>query len=326
MINKCLLTFDYELFLGDSSGSVSKSLIEPTNKILDVLDKKESKSVFFVDAAFLIRAKETAYEDYLLIKKQLKRIISQGSEIQLHIHPQWLDSCVEQDFWYFKSYERFRLQSMKVDEAVEYFCKCKSFLEEMAEIEVNVFRAGGWCIQPFDVFYEAFLKSGIKIDSSVTPGLIKNELPHHFFDFTNNCCASLYKFSTDPTREDTNGPYIECPVTMHSMHGTKLALNSILLKFSNNKLMGDGKGLYRMDSFDKKLKRLFLNNTRPFSVESLHPVIFQSELRKILGKENELINLVMHPKTFTEVALLNLEYICGRVKTITFRELMREIT
>ena len=36
---KIILSFDYELFFGDKSGTVQKTLIEPTNALLDTMDK-----------------------------------------------------------------------------------------------------------------------------------------------------------------------------------------------------------------------------------------------------------------------------------------------
>ena len=53
-----VMTFDYELFLGTSSGSVKKSLIEPVNEILSVLNEGNAKGIFFIDAAFLLVLKK----------------------------------------------------------------------------------------------------------------------------------------------------------------------------------------------------------------------------------------------------------------------------
>ena len=40
-MKRAILSFDYELFFGDKSGTVQKTLIEPTNIMLNVLDEVE---------------------------------------------------------------------------------------------------------------------------------------------------------------------------------------------------------------------------------------------------------------------------------------------
>jgi peptidoglycan/xylan/chitin deacetylase (PgdA/CDA1 family) len=57
-----LITFDYELFLGEQSGIVHQCLIEPTNKLLDCLNKYAFKAVFFIDTVYLLRLKEVSAE------------------------------------------------------------------------------------------------------------------------------------------------------------------------------------------------------------------------------------------------------------------------
>ena len=37
MKKRIILSYDYELFFGDRSGTVQKSLIEPTNQLLDAM-------------------------------------------------------------------------------------------------------------------------------------------------------------------------------------------------------------------------------------------------------------------------------------------------
>ena len=50
---KIILSFDYELFFGYKSGTVRKSLIEPTNKMLDAMDQVGAKATYFVDYLML---------------------------------------------------------------------------------------------------------------------------------------------------------------------------------------------------------------------------------------------------------------------------------
>ncbi len=52
------LTYDYELFFGEESGSVDKCMIEPTNELLKIAKEFNIKMTFFVDIGYLIKLKE----------------------------------------------------------------------------------------------------------------------------------------------------------------------------------------------------------------------------------------------------------------------------
>lgn len=52
-MKRAILSFDYELFFGDKSGTVQRTLIEPTNIMLNVLDEVGAQATFFVDYLML---------------------------------------------------------------------------------------------------------------------------------------------------------------------------------------------------------------------------------------------------------------------------------
>ena len=66
------ITLDYELFFAKESGSVEKSIIEPTQKIIDVVDPLGIKLCFFVDSGYLVNLKK--YKD------QYPRFLSIGEQ------------------------------------------------------------------------------------------------------------------------------------------------------------------------------------------------------------------------------------------------------
>ena len=49
MKKRLILSFDYELFLGNRSGTLNKGLVEPTKKLLGLLKEAGFKGIFFVD-------------------------------------------------------------------------------------------------------------------------------------------------------------------------------------------------------------------------------------------------------------------------------------
>jgi len=68
MKKRVIISFDYELFFGDKSGTVTNSLVAPTYSILDSLDSVGAKGNFFVDWQMIkylgLERDERAQEDY----------------------------------------------------------------------------------------------------------------------------------------------------------------------------------------------------------------------------------------------------------------------
>lgn len=322
-MNLSVLTFDYELFLGTKTGSVEKSIIQPTNLILEVFRRHNAKGIFFVDAGYLLKLKEYEHPDLLKIKKQLKDIIASGSSVELHIHPQWLDARWKGTEWHFDSFERFRLHSLPEPQRTDYVLNCVEILESITHKKVTAFRAGGWCIQPFSDLFNSLKRAGILLDSSVTPGMMRDELPHHYYHYQNTPDKTHYRFVDDPCSEDNNGPFIEYPVTTHYIHGLVLFFNTLMMKNCDNNIFGDGKGLYSSDSLWKKFGRIFTHNLRTLTVESLHPRLFKRIYGEITCSQTAC--LVMHPKTLTKMALDNLDYVCKTSKTANTDDLLQEL-
>jgi hypothetical protein len=89
-MKKIILTFDYELFFGCNSGTVKKSILEPTEKILMALNDVKGSAVFFIDYLMikrLLNENDQTKNEANQIIEQLKKIIAQGSRIELHLHP-----------------------------------------------------------------------------------------------------------------------------------------------------------------------------------------------------------------------------------------------
>ena len=50
---KIFLTYDYELFFGDPTGSVEKCIIEPTQRLLEIAKRTGARYTFFIDVGYL---------------------------------------------------------------------------------------------------------------------------------------------------------------------------------------------------------------------------------------------------------------------------------
>src|SRR5690348_16235613 len=91
-----LITFDYELFLGEKSGSVEKCVIEPSKKILTLLSKYNAIAIFFLDTTWLLKLKQVseshpaAKESFTKVVLQLQQAVKNGHYIFNHLHPHWI--------------------------------------------------------------------------------------------------------------------------------------------------------------------------------------------------------------------------------------------
>ena len=94
------LTLDYELF-GNGSGDMFEDVIYPTEEILTIYDKTNVKSTIFFEVVEYWKLREAwdagnkmgyKKDPALAMKDQIIKAFQKGHDIQLHIHPQWLNA------------------------------------------------------------------------------------------------------------------------------------------------------------------------------------------------------------------------------------------
>ena len=257
---KIILTFDYELSLGKDSGTLENCIIKPTDIILELLKKNRSSAVFFIDATYLLTLLKYKDKNFKKIKENIKKILKFGNDIGLHLHPQWLDAVkLDDNRWSFKTFDRYRLHSLDIDEIFVLFSQAKKVLEdiihEVIDYSVECFRAGGWSIQPFSILKDSFLKNKIKFDFSVNPGLYSNKESYAYYDFRNTIYdKSFWKFETDVCKSSSDGKFVEIPVTTIKIRKILLLLNYYFFK-KNEKESNDGKYISEKKEDNKFFKK-----------------------------------------------------------------------
>ena len=313
---KIVLTFDYELFFGKKSGSIEKCLLEPTKKLLEISKKNNIKMTFFVDVLFYQKLLEVDINSANKIKKQLQSLVKNGHRIELHLHPHWLDAVYKDGKWIFKDYKYYRLHNLEKMKIIDLFVKGKQILEQIVrEVDeyynVLAFRAGGWCIQPFNKLKEAFEISNIKIDSSVAYG-IKGKSKAHFFDFSNIPNKAFYYFEDKVEEENMNGKFIELPISTYKTNIFYKICRKIKkrLNFSKYKIFGNGVGIsLERNLFDE------IFTYEMFSLESIEP-------KKLYGLcknyDKDYINIISHPKGLSNIALESLRFIAEKSDEFEF--------
>lgn len=195
---KLFLTSDYEIW-GDGRGSVPKSVIEPTNRMMEICKPFGAKLTFFFDVCeywAMSKISEDSEFGYYrewssLMLTQLRGALKDGHDVQLHFHPQWLDARLnEKGVWRLNDH----LWRLPLIENHGYFIndlfrRGKDALEELfkedhPDYSVQAFRAGAWCIQPEENVIKALKMNNIKVDSTAAYGMHKND-GRTLFDFRN---------------------------------------------------------------------------------------------------------------------------------------------
>lgn len=211
-----VLSQDYELFF-DRSGSIQKCLFEPTDMLLDFADQSGLRITFFVDAGMLClmgqlsAASPSVSAELSKIRRHIENVHSRGHEIGLHIHPHWEDTRWEDGQWDF-SETRYQLRDFSVDEVSDIVSRYSGALNELCDGTTRTYRAGGFCIEPFEKLKAPLIENGITVDSSVVPGA-KLDDPDKGFDFSNMPPKSWWRFNSTPRKPDADGAFLEIPIT-----------------------------------------------------------------------------------------------------------------
>ncbi|MBS1764870.1 MAG: hypothetical protein JSS90_07900 [Bacteroidetes bacterium] len=245
-----LITFDYELFLGNRSGSIENCLFSPTDQILEVIEKRGAKAIFFVDTTHLLTLKKHA-EKYDACSKDLERVSAhiasiskRGHEVFPHLHPHWLDSeyLPQTNEWKLTKTDKYRFYHLTEAERNEVFDGSVELLKKIINpvnpsYQLDGYRAGGWCIQPFSVFEPYFRKHSIKYDFSVLGKfyLFSNA---QYFDFSEAPQSSVYKFNSDIVKEESGGAFTELNISSIYISKQTQFLDKVFHKFYY-KLTGD---------------------------------------------------------------------------------------
>ncbi|MGZ4042177.1 MAG: polysaccharide deacetylase family protein [Bacteroidia bacterium] len=296
------ITFDYELFFGSSPGSIAKCMLEPTQQLIELAAKHNALFVFFVDAGFLWQLKNYANhpgckKEFDLISEQLKMLCNAGHEIGLHVHPHWEDSVFESDSWKI-NVKRYKLSDFSEEEVQKIISKYHQTLIDITGKRCLSFRAGGWCIQPFEKIRPALVLNNIMVDSSV----YKNG--YQFFtaqsyDFRNAPDKAKWKFENNECVEDNKGGFTEIAISPDRISPFFYMDLYLRMKLDPIKYKPIGDGAWLKNK--KRIYKQFYSYTDHFACCD---GFFASRLRHILirnEKSNKDRMLVLgHPKSMAK--------------------------
>lgn len=312
------LTFDYELYFGVRTGSLQKCILEPTELLLEMAGRQNVRLCMFVDVGYLLRLEQEATrhtvlkQDCIALHSQLERLVREGHDLQLHIHPHWEDSLFDGLNWRC-NVTRYKLSDFD-DECIQrIFRTYKEKLEEITgKGKVFAFRAGGWCIQPFNRMMEAMHSNGIKVDSSVFPG-------GHFhsdqydYDFRNAPTTSRWKFGSDPMVPEEKGIFTELPISsikQSPLFYWRLFILGRLFPHLH-KPLGDG---VPMPAPGQRLRILTRYTTQTVSVDGFNAHSLNRALNQESAKSATQLVIIGHPKALSRYSIYKLEEFIKRNK------------
>jgi len=297
------LTFDYELFFGENTGTVQDCLINPTAQLFSFAKQKDVHYTFFVDVGFLIAAEKypELNNDLNLVKNQVNEMVALGHDVQLHIHPHW-EKATWDKVWSMNINESYKLSDFPQDELVAIVRKYKTYLDELIGKETFVFRAGGWCIQPFSLLKNVFLELGITIDSTVFPGGYL-QTKDYDVNFLKAPKKSKYQFENDVCEEVENGSFTEYSIASYryfpSFYWWLYGLGRIFPK--RHKMLGKGNFI---SQGGRKWSALTSFSDYHVSTDGYFAKKLEASLQKAINLEHEEFVTIGHPKSCSVYSLI----------------------
>jgi hypothetical protein len=304
------ITLDYEIYFGDNPGTMQKCIIQPTNELIRIANKYDVRFCFFVDSGYILKLKEYKKKyphlenEYVAITEQIKYLSTTGHDIQLHIHPHWEDSYYNGEQWVM-NVNRYKLADFTESEISDIVYRYKNVLTELSGKTVFAFRAGGWCLQPFDKLNAIFRKNNISMDSSVFRNGFYSSA-QYTYDFRNSPDKDIYRFNDDPVREDPQGYFTEIPIS--AIRNSPLFFWMLFFLGRKNpylhKPLGDGRAMAAPGQRKKLLTR-FTTNT--VSIDGYNARLLTKALHFLKKKQFQHMVVIGHPKALSRYSIQRLE-------------------
>ena len=216
-----IFTLDYEIH-GNGDGNPYELMVEPTYRLMTLLEKYGQKLTIMADVAEILcfkrYAAETGRDDYHVaeIEAQLCEAIERGHDVQLHVHSSYFkaqhkngafDQCIEE----------YNMAALPIERIDEMVAQCVTYLQTLLkpikkDYRVWLFRAANWSMMPTENLYRVLVKHGITHDTSVFKGGVQGgNVCYDYREAHDNLFA--YPASVHNINEyDAEGQLVEMPI------------------------------------------------------------------------------------------------------------------
>ncbi len=311
---KILLTFDYELPLGGITKSYRHSLFDPTDRLLEVLHKQKVPGAFFADILSYVMFGKWHQTDYTQpFSNQLQQAILDQHDVQLHLHPHWLESRFEAgkvipspkykmgDFVHQDDpFQIVQIVALGVEELT------KIGLSANKDYRCIAYRAGGYNMVPHaDKILAALYKSGIMFDSSISRGYFfrsNNSLVDYrkVPDLPNWYLSDYGDFSKESPHKSA---LFEIPIASKPKGLFEMPTSFKLKKFADRAVESRGPMIHAHESVSKpdKIRQLFSSrmltvDNHTFSPDYLMKIL-EYNVNRFKRHDEIILSLIGHPKS-----------------------------
>jgi hypothetical protein len=201
---------------------------------------------------------------------------------------------------------RYRLQQFAPDEIAALVRRGTDTLRDLADGgPVSAFRAGGWCLQPFDRLRQPLLDAGVCIDSTVYAGGVQRGSAQAY-DFRAAPRLSRWRFDADPLRPDPNGPFLEVPIASHAVNPLLYWRLALLRKSGAEQHRTMGGEAMRPSRADLA-RKLLLPSASVVSFDGIKAELLEPALAEHRRRGLDDFVILGHPKALTPHGLDQLE-------------------
>lgn len=320
MVNICL-TFDYELFFGDNNGTYDDVLFQPTYELINLLERKGVHATFFADVCSIPVALKYNQKDYVDgFTNQIRYMSQHGQDVQLHLHPHWYNSRLEDGSWRFSN-EGYRLHEFNEDgqihriiiDGIEYL---KDTLVPVDNQYLCIaFRAGGFSIQPHEMIVRELYDCGIRVDSSIAPHLIATS-DANYYDYRHNIKTINWCISerAEWWRDSAEDRYLlEIPVATVDKNPCAFLIKRLIRPHKIKLNLGTKRGTYisTQTKSEGRVKSLirYIVGYNTISMDAYDADYLYLQIKRLSRKvncTNQTIALIGHPKLVNDIYIENL--------------------
>ena len=218
---RIVFTIDYELY-GNGDGNSRKLIVNPTKRLLKLFDKFGAKLTIMAEVAQIYKFKE--YRDtigkddyhYEAITEQLRRAVQTGHDVQLHVHPSYLNASHQNGRWE-QDWIEYNLSTLPYERIHAIVQKGKQLLCELLtpvkpDYQCRYFRAANWSMCPSENIVKALLAHGFLIDTSVFKNGKRSGMIEFDYSTAWSDCLPWPVDETEVNNRDLEGRLMEFPI------------------------------------------------------------------------------------------------------------------
>lgn len=268
-----LIEDDWEL-LGNGLGNVAYHQYLPSLAFMKMARKMDIRLSFMVDVVQQLVFHKTVHNDYnLTIQRRLwdDNVIlmkEYGFDVQLHLHPQWLNASLRNDYFHLSNvwnvglYEK-EVKAALIREAVEYLHNLLRPTDPT--YRVVAYKGGSWGLQPSGDLLHSLAGNGIRIVMGVRSNM---KIPNIGLDYT--------------TLEEGTLPYYPVYEDINRVSGKREDIVVLPLQpYSPDifTMAGLGYDAVKMKFSRKDSIRHFYDGPVPGEINSLSPLLGRNKLK-----------------------------------------------